>query len=117
VISTDFINPLFGRHVFGGKNPSFPDFDLLALDFGTQFAGQAVQLRFRIGTEQCCAASGWAIDDIAVTGITNTPFPGFVAEVTRCLGGMTTVPESGVVQVRSMPRYSLDGVPGAGDPL
>jgi hypothetical protein len=117
VISTDFLNPLFGRHVFGGKNPSYPDRDPLTLDFGTQFAGQTIQLRFRIGTEQCCAASGWAIDDIAVTGITNTPFSGFIPESTKCLGGTTNLPESRVDQVRSMPRYSLDGVPGAGDPL
>jgi hypothetical protein len=87
VISIDFINALSGRHVFGGTNPSFPDRDALTLDFGTQFAGQAVQLRFRLATEICCTASGWQIDDVAVSGITNTPFPGYIAEPTRCLGG------------------------------
>jgi hypothetical protein len=85
-ISIDFLNPLAGRRVFGGKNPSFPRRDPLRLDFGTRFAGQAVQLRFRIGTDSCCTASGWDLDDIAVTGITNTPFPGFVPEPTTCFG-------------------------------
>ncbi|TMQ28677.1 MAG: peptidase, partial [Deltaproteobacteria bacterium] len=89
VISIDFLNALAGRHVFGGKNPSFPNRDPLTLDFGTQFAGQAVQLRFRLATETCCTASGWQIDDIAISGITNTPFPGFIAEPTRCFGGTT----------------------------
>ncbi|HSS00536.1 MAG TPA: M36 family metallopeptidase [Kofleriaceae bacterium] len=112
LISIDFITPLSGRRVFGGKNPSFPERDPLTLDFGTQFAGRAVQLRFRIGTELCCAVSGWQIDDIAVHGLANTPFPGFVVDVARCLGG-TTMPDSAVVRVRSLPRYSLDGAPGA----
>jgi hypothetical protein len=113
LISIDFITPLSGRRVFGGKNPSFPERDPLTLDFGTQFAGRAVQLRFRIGTELCCAVAGWQIDDIAVRGITNTPFPGFIPDAARCLGGTTTMPDSTVVRVRSLPRYSLDGVPGA----
>ena len=72
--------------MFGGKNPSFPARDPLSLNFGTQFAGQAIQLRFRIGTtaRSCCTTSGWQLDDIAVSGITNTPFPAFVAEPTKC---------------------------------
>jgi hypothetical protein len=115
LISIDFITPLSGRRVFGGKNPSFPGRDPLTLNFGMQFAGRPVQLRFRIGTELCCAVGGWQIDDIAVSGITNTPFPGFVPDTARCLGGTTTVPDSAVVRVRSLPRYSLDGVPGAGE--
>jgi hypothetical protein len=108
VISIDFLNPLAGRHVFGGKNPSFPARDPLALNFGTQFAGQAVQLRFRIGTSQSIPATGWRLDDIAVSGITNTPFPAFVAEPTKCVAGASAITNDGVVQVRSAPRYRLD---------
>jgi len=107
VISIDFINPLSGRRVFGGRNPSFPARDPLTLNFGTQFAGQAVQLRFRIGTEICCTTSGWSVDDIAITGITNTPFPGFVPEPTRCLVGTPAGEDSAITAVRSAPRRHL----------
>jgi hypothetical protein len=112
VISIDFFSPLAGRRVFGGKNPSFPARDPLALSFGTQFAGQAIQLRFRIGTSSCCAASGWRLDDIAVSGITNTPFPAFVAEPTKCTAG-AVAGDGGIVRVRSAPRHRLDGVAAA----
>jgi large repetitive protein len=115
-ISEDFDNPLAGREGFSGTNTSFPDFDTLTLDFGTQFAGQSVLLRFRLGTDFCCNAAGWEIDDIAVSGITNTPFPGFVPEPTQCTGVATqtarTSEQSGVIGVRAMPRASLDGVGG-----
>jgi hypothetical protein len=79
------------------------------LDFGTQFAGQAVQLRFRVATDECCFGAGWEIDDIAVTGVTNTPFPGYLAEPTRCTGGVARE-ASGVAEIRSMPRKSLAGI-------
>jgi hypothetical protein len=108
-------NPLAGRPAFSGQSPSLPDRDVLRLDFGTRLAGQAVQIRFRIGTDACCNAVGWEIDDIAVTGITNTPFPGIVAEPTRCVAptSASASADSSVVGVRAMPRASLAGVPGA----
>ena len=107
-ISIDFLNPLSGRRVFGGKNPSFPARDPLTLDFGTRFAGQAILLRFRIGTSSCCTASGWDIDDIAITGITNTPFPGHIAEPTRCYGAAIAAASS-IVAIRSAPEVRFDG--------
>jgi hypothetical protein len=78
-------NPLAGRRAFTTTNPSFPRRDPLRLSFGTSLAGQAVQLRLRIGTDVSNHAGGWQIDDVAVTGITNTPFPGLVVEPTRCM--------------------------------
>ena len=113
-ISTDFDNPLAGRDAFSGTNPAFPALEPLVLNFGTQFAGQAVQIRFRIGSDFCCTATGWAIDDISVTGVTNTPFPGFVPEPTRCTVGTAAREadeESGVTDVRHMPRASLRSFP------
>jgi hypothetical protein len=78
-------NPLQGRRAFTVTNPSFPNRDPVTLDFGTRLAGQAVQLRFRIGTSTAVAAGGWESDELEVTGITNTPFPGLVVEPTRCV--------------------------------
>ena len=115
-ILPDFGNPLGGREGFSGTNASFPQLETLTLNFGTQFAGTGVQLRFRLGTDECCSAAGWEIDDIAVTGITNTPFPGFVPEPTKCFAATTqsarTTEQSGVVGVRTMPHASLNGVGG-----
>ena len=37
----------------------------MALDFGEQFAGQTIQIRFRIGTDQQVGADGWFIDDLS----------------------------------------------------
>ena len=67
-------NPLGGRNGFAATNPSFPDFDTVSLNLGTQLAGQSVQLRFRIGTDASTGFTGWTIDNIAFTGIDNTPF-------------------------------------------
>jgi hypothetical protein len=117
-ISADFDNPLAGRSVFSGANPAFPDRQELTMNFGNQFAGQSVRLRFRIGTDFCCSATGWEIDDIAVTGIDNTPFPGLVAEPTKCTAPTVAAApsEGGVVRVMNMPRASLAGAPGVYQP-
>jgi len=116
-ISTDFDNPLAGRDAFSGTNPAFPSREPLVLNFGTQFAGQAVQIRFRIGTDFCCTGQGWELDNVRVTGITNTPFPGFVPEPTRCTSGTSAreVDDSGVIAVRHATHTSLAGVPGASE--
>jgi hypothetical protein len=106
-------NPLAGHPAFSGTNPAFPNRDAVTLDFGTRLAGQDVQIRFRLGTDACCNASGWELDDIAVTGITNTPFPGIVPEPSRCTARASATDAGGVVAVRRLPRASLAGVPGA----
>ena len=67
-------NPLSGREAFGATNPSFPASDIVSLDFGTALAGQTVRLRFRIGSDVDAGGFGWALDNLAFTGITNTPF-------------------------------------------
>ena len=85
-ISVDFDNPLAGRMAFSGESPGYPDRQSLSLDFGNQFAGQNVMLRFRLGTDFIIGAPGWEIDNIAVSGITNRPFPAAVPESDVCEG-------------------------------
>jgi hypothetical protein len=112
-------NPIEGRSAYVGRSAGFPARQPVTLNFGTQFAGKLVQLRFRAGSDSCCStASGWTVDDIAVSGITNTPFPGYVAEPTRCTSPTpaSVVGGDGVMAVRLMPRHSLTGVPGASTP-
>jgi hypothetical protein len=114
----DPTHPLQGRPGFGGRSPGFPALQPLTLNFGTQFAGQSIKLRFRLASDFCCTATGWELDDVVVTGITNTPFPGLVAEPSKCTAPSSarTDDDSAVVEVRQLPYSSLTGVPGAGEP-
>jgi MYXO-CTERM domain-containing protein len=80
-------NPLSNREAYSGQNPSYPDRDQVTLDLGTAFAGETVQVRFRIGTDQAAANYAWEIDDITFTGVTNTPFATLVESPSACPSG------------------------------
>jgi hypothetical protein len=86
-ITTASHNPIGGREAFTGKNPANPSTDSVTLDFGTHLAGMTFQLRFRIGSDDAQGAGGWTIDNLAVTGITNTPFPALVPNNCNGNGG------------------------------
>ncbi|HLU69054.1 MAG TPA: M36 family metallopeptidase, partial [Kofleriaceae bacterium] len=73
-------NPLGGRQALVGRNPSFPNLDLVTLDLGTSLAGETVQVRFRIGTDVTVGAPGWDIDDIQLVNVVETPFATVVAD-------------------------------------
>lgn len=76
-------NPLAERNAYVGLIPS-GDFEAVSLDFGAQLAGQNVQFRFRIGSDQGVGQYGWDVDDITVTGTDNLPFVGFVDDESTC---------------------------------
>ena len=59
---------------------AWPNFVPVALNLGTAYANQDVRIRFRIGADESTGAPGWDIDDIAFTGLTNTPFAALVAK-------------------------------------
>ncbi|HSR99934.1 MAG TPA: M36 family metallopeptidase [Kofleriaceae bacterium] len=111
----DPTNPLQGRPGFGGRSPGFPALQPVTLDFGMQLAGRSVQLRLRLVSDFCCNATGWIVDDVAVTGVTNTPFTALVPEPTRCTARTVAAgrapDDSIVVDVRQMPFNRLAGVP------
>ena len=105
-------NALENRVAFTGVSPGFPARQPLTLDFGTRLAGQSVQLRFRIGSDVTVALSGWTIDDVAVSGITNAPFPLFVPEPSTCTA-RKAVADSAVVATRTAPITSLRALDAA----
>mgnify|MGYP001579878117 CR=1 FL=1 len=78
-------NPLVGQQAFTGSSPGYPMFNTSALNLGSSYAGQTVQVRFRIGADQASAGAGWELDSIGFTGITNTPFPSLVADRGQCI--------------------------------
>ncbi len=81
-------NPINGVEAFTDESPGYPKMQPMTLDFGEAFAGKSVLLRFRIGTDSAAGAEGWSIDNIAVSGISNTPFPTWIPD--NCGMGPTT---------------------------
>jgi hypothetical protein len=96
-------NPLGGRQAYGNRNTAYPNTEDVMLDFGTRFAGMTIKLRFRTGTDVVVGAEGWEIDDVVMTGLTNTPFPTQVADRGSCAGPET--PDPG-------PQLPPDDLPG-----
>ncbi|MFO0555034.1 MAG: M36 family metallopeptidase [Polyangiaceae bacterium] len=73
-------NPLTLQPAFVAQNASWPDDNAVSITLGTVFAGKTIRLRFRLGTDDFVGATGWAIDDLALQGIDNTPFNALVAD-------------------------------------
>lgn len=80
-------NPFETRAAYVATSTGYPALQPVTLDFGSQFAGQTLRLRFAIGSDEAEGAAGWEIDDIAITGITNTPFNAAVAHRALCAAG------------------------------
>lgn len=77
-------NPLGGRSAYVGTNSAYPARNTVSLNFGNALVGESVRLRFRIGTDSSVSDYGWEIDNIAVAGITSTPFSALIAETVVC---------------------------------
>jgi hypothetical protein len=72
------------RRAFVNRMVGWPAFAPVTLNLGTTYAGQDVQIRFRIGADESTGAPGWEIDDIAVGGLVNSPFGSLVPQVIAC---------------------------------
>ena len=86
-------NPINGVNAFTNESPGYPKMQPMTLEFGEAFAGKAVHLRFRIGTDSAAGAPGWNIDNITVSGISNMPFPTWIPD--NCGMGPTSDSETG----------------------
>jgi hypothetical protein len=76
-----------GRPAFVNRmsTPVFwPAFTPVALNAVAGYSNQNVLVRFRIGADSSTGAPGWDIDDIAFTGLTNTPFTALVPNAGVC---------------------------------
>ena len=72
------------RPAFVNRNAGWPGFVNTNLNLGTTYANQAALLRFRVGADSFAGAPGWDIDNVAVSGLTNTPFASLGANATTC---------------------------------
>jgi len=101
-------NPIRGRMAFSGVSPGFPALAPMTLNFGNLFAGLTVMLRFRLGADDNTAFAGWIIDDVAVSGINNTPFPSLVTETGTCTARKSGADDSVLAGTHAAPTVSLD---------
>ena len=110
-ITTVSNNPLGNRNGFVKQNPSWPNRDKLTLNFGMNFAGKTVALRFRIGTDEAAGDTGWDIDNIQFVGVDNTPFTKLADNRTTCnpisLPDMAGTP--GSLDLAVKPQPGTDG--------
>jgi hypothetical protein len=88
-------NPLAGRKAFAGKSANYPALADGKIDLGMKLAGKTVKVRFRIGTDEGTSAAGWDVDNIAFSGITNSPFTVVADNSGNCGDGGTTTPPDG----------------------
>jgi len=72
------------RPAFVARNVGWPNFVNVVRNLGTTYAGQNVMIRFHIGADESTGSPGWEIDNIAITGISNTPFTALVGETGSC---------------------------------
>ncbi|MFP2927497.1 myxosortase-dependent M36 family metallopeptidase [Pyxidicoccus sp. 3LG] len=111
VIVTDegVINPLQGRRGFTGTTAGFPTLNTVVLDLGDTYAGKTVQIRFRIGSDNFSARTGWVVDDIAFTGIVGTPFTKICADNGTCANTAPVISAGPDVTVDERSQVSLTG--------
>jgi hypothetical protein len=72
------------RPAFVNRMTGWPNFATVTRNLGTAYAGQNIRIRFRIGADESTGAPGWDIDDISVTGLTNTPFTALGPNASVC---------------------------------
>ncbi len=74
ILSNCCNNPLAGRSAFTGTSAGYPTRVQQSVDLGTAYAGQTVQIRFGIATDEAAGADGWSVDDVVFSGLASTPF-------------------------------------------
>ena len=72
------------RPAFVNRMAGWPNFASVTRNLGTTYANQNVQIRFRVGADENTGAPGWQIDNISISGLTNTPFTALVPETAAC---------------------------------
>lgn len=104
-------NPLAGRRAFTGRSDRFPELRPVTVALGTQFAGQTVRVRFRLGSDDLVRlpSHGWEIDDVRFTGLVDTPFPRVVADPNTCSNQPPSVTVGPPLTVDEGARVVLEG--------
>ncbi len=108
-------NPLRGRPAFVNNSAGYPAFLDVSVDLGNTYDGQDVLIRFRTGADDNTASVGWEVDDIAFTGITNTPFTTLVAHQANCnCPAISLTPTTLPTRAKNVPYPPTTLTPSAG---
>lgn len=96
-------NSLLGRKAYGNKSVGYPDaWNVSKVDVTLPAHPDFVQIRFRVSTGTGFRpADGWMIDDIALDGISSTPFFAYVPHQDAC---DPEGPSAAAGDSRSVPR-------------
>lgn len=107
-LSDGYQNPIGGRSAFTGSSGGY---QLSVVDL-SEWSGQAVRLRFRIGTDTSIEGVGWYVDDVSVASGGN-----LLASASVSAAGMSTVSDSVLTSVRGDGEEAVcgDGVVGTGE--
>jgi hypothetical protein len=77
-------NPLGGRPAYVGQNVGYPEWETVTVSLGSDYAGHQVKFRFRVGSDDGTARTGWQLDDFTFTGILGEPFNALVRQRVTC---------------------------------
>ena len=78
------LNPLQGRRAFVGTSAGYPAFNTATVNLGTAYAGQTVQIRFRIGTDNAVAPRAGCWTTCPSPASPTLPFSGSARETGLC---------------------------------
>jgi hypothetical protein len=90
-------NPLGERRAFVGSSLGYPAFHTTTVNLGRAYQGREVRLRLRMACDEGTASLPWDVEEIAVAGIANRPFPARVAHRGMCVNRPPTA-DAGPVQ-------------------
>jgi hypothetical protein len=85
---TGNLNPLGGRAAFVKTGSGHVSLTAAVAP------GSTVRFRFRFGADSAGGARGWIVDNMAVSGVVETPFAGYVADVACQLASATSLTSS-----------------------
>ncbi len=91
-------NPAGGQLAYVGQSAGWPAMATASVNLGTAYAGKTVRLAWVVHTDPAVGTEGWEVDDIAITGITNNPFPQVVADAQTCLAPVVLSSAGGAQQ-------------------
>jgi hypothetical protein len=98
-ISTGYSSPIGGRSAWSGSSGS--SMTEVIADLGS-FSGAATRVRFRLACDSSVSGTGWYVDDVRITGESDTPPPTDTVAVS-----MSCTPDNGVLPFTAQMAASL----------
>jgi len=101
-ISAEYSSPISGRDAWSGFSGAAMNEVVVDL---SGYSGTATRIRFRLACDSSVDAEGWYVDDVRVTGESDTPPPTDTISV-----GMTCMPDTGTLPFISLFNVGLNNL-------